>query len=430
MKKSELPTLLVIGNPEENWTELCKEYSSHFKVEQARWDEIFLCNYHDTKHSHISLAPSSEPNCERQKTIRNNIHPTLVLIRMMCHYIGGRLGETPDYRNILYGLYHANIPMINALEDVIAEIEKPIMYGRLRKIRDKYGQDKFPLIPQCYYPEFKSIGFPPSEPFVLKVGFPHAGYGKMRIKDRDELEDIKSIIAINNTYSAAEPLIKTAYELRIVFIAPDYYRAHQRIGPGWKVNFGMANEREDVEMNKRWKNWIDWIFEEFPTMVTFDIDAIVDENGNEYILELNGSSQGFAPEHGNDDLKHMREMVIMKMEEITGKKIRKDQSKENFFVQRNIMKNKMIPQIQSKEKNEMEIELINLRNKIETQQRDLNILENKVQRYSNIIKTKDNQIKNLKIHPGFENGKIIGICCLLCVLIHIFIYSYLPKIKK
>ena len=42
--------------------------------------------------------------------------------------------------------------MINELSAIIAEIEKPIMYGRLRKIRDKYGEKIIPLIKQYYYP--------------------------------------------------------------------------------------------------------------------------------------------------------------------------------------------------------------------------------------------------------------------------------------
>ena len=36
--------------------------------------------------------------------------------------------------------------MINELSAIMAEIEKPIMYGRLRKIRDIYGEKNFPLI--------------------------------------------------------------------------------------------------------------------------------------------------------------------------------------------------------------------------------------------------------------------------------------------
>ena len=251
--KKKLPLLLVIGNPEENWYDLCDEYKDKFQVEQAMWNEIALISYSDQKGVSLTLAPSSRPNSPIQKTFRYNVTPDLVLIRMFSRYIGTRLGNTPDYRNILYGFYHSNNPMINSFEAAMAELEKPVMYGRLKAIEDKVGKEIFPLIPQNYYPEYCQIQFPPPEPFVLKVGFPHAGFGKIRINNRDELEDIKSIIALNNNYSAAEPLIDSAYELRIVFIAPNYYRVNKRMSMNWKVNFGMANERVEIKMEPRCK---------------------------------------------------------------------------------------------------------------------------------------------------------------------------------
>lgn len=63
-------------------------------------------------------------------------------------------------------------------------------------------------------------------------------------------------------------------------------------------------------------------------MMTFAVDAIVDKEGNEYILEVNGSSQGFIPEHQEGDLIHMRDLCIRKMEEVTGKKIFSDEQRQ------------------------------------------------------------------------------------------------------
>ena len=111
--KNDLPLLLVIGNPNENWYDLCKDYSDKFIVEQATWDEIALSSFSNQKGASISLGPSKYANCSRQKVVRNGVCPTLVLIRMFSRYIGHRLGQLPDYRNILYGLYHSNTPMIN-----------------------------------------------------------------------------------------------------------------------------------------------------------------------------------------------------------------------------------------------------------------------------------------------------------------------------
>lgn len=421
--KDDLPLLLVIGNPEENWYDLCKDYSDKFVVEQATWEEIALTSYSDQKKVQISLGPSKRANCPHQQEVRNNVRPTLVLIRMFARYIGHRLGEYPDYRNILYGLYHSNTPMINEFDAVMAELEKPIMYGRLRAIRDKVGETIFPLITQYYYPEYIQIALSPPEPFVLKVGFPHAGYGKIRIFNRDELDDIRSIIALSNDYSAAEPLIDTDYELRIVFIAPDYYRVHKRSSMNWKVNFGMTNVREDVEMNPRWKKWVDLIYQTYPDMLAFDIDAIVDKNGREYILEINGSAQGFAPEHGSEDLMHFRELVIRKMESITKTKILdKEYSVPLPFEIQN--ENSIVTKhIDNDDLNELkEIEIINLKNQIEDLKHELakvNYQKTQFSKYLNDYQLKPNK-KNIFLAIG-KGVFIFFIFLLIVIFLLIFI---------
>ena len=142
-KKENLPTLLVIASTtEEDWIDLCSEYSNYFRVIQTTWDKISFSSYSDSKYPIVSIYPNNNPIYEEQKEIKSNIKPDLILIRNLAHYISGKLEIVPDFRNILYGFYHANIPMINELSAIIAEIEKPIMYGRLRKIRDIYGEKK------------------------------------------------------------------------------------------------------------------------------------------------------------------------------------------------------------------------------------------------------------------------------------------------
>jgi hypothetical protein len=328
---------------------------------------------------------------------------------MFSRYIGSHLGETPDFRNILYGFYHANVPLINDFNALIAELNKPIMYGRLKKIKDEVGEKIFPLIKQYYYPEFSQILITPSEPCVLKVGFPHAGYGKVRIFNRDELEDIASIIAINNTYSATEPLIDVDYELRIIFIAPNYYRAHKRYGMNWKVNFGMASEREDVEMKSNWKKWLDLIYHKYPDMLSFDIDALVDKKGNEYILEINGSCQGFAPEHGDQDLIHMRNLCMRKMESICNIEILEEKDDE--------MKKLFNDKIDIKEikDDEKEIKIINLKNYCSDLQKELNYVKNKL----NEIK------KNYKLLEENKNKKNYFNIIFFIFGILFFVFAYI-----
>ena len=206
--------------------------------------------------------------------------------------------------------------MINSFDANLFDLDRPVMFGILKSIQKRIGKENFPLIPQNYYSDSNEMIISPEAPFVIKYYYPHAGYGKIRVRDFHDFEDVRSIVAIDNHYCAAEPLIDSDYELRIAFIAPDYYRAHKRTSYTWKVNYGSTNIREDVEMTPTYKMWIDEVRKAVPGMECFCIDAIVDKQGKHYILEVNGSSQGFAPEHGTEYLEHMKKLVILKMDEI------------------------------------------------------------------------------------------------------------------
>ena len=352
-KKEKLPTLLVIASTtEEDWVKLCSEYSSHFRVIQTTWDKISLSSYSDSKYPMVSIHPNSNPLYPDQNETINDIKPELVLVRNLARYISSKLETVPDFRNILYGFYHSNIPMINELSAIIAELEKPIMYGRLRKIRDLYGEENFPLIQQYYYPNYSEICITPSAPYVLKVSFPHAGYGKIRVKDYHDLDDLRSILALHKDYAAIEPLIDVDYELRIVFIAP----------------------------NKT-----------YPDMLTFDIDALVDKKGKEYILEVNGSSQGFAPEHGNQDLEHMRDLVVRKMEVILGKDLlREDNEAKSLFKEDNKINVKELD-------NEKDTEIVNLKNLLDDFKHQLNRSNIKYHELKEKYKKNSNDKKNIYI---------------------------------
>ena len=391
-KQSYWPTLLVIASTnEENWVDLCSEYYSQFRVIQTTWDKISLSCYSDSKYPMVTIYQSINPSNPEHNEIIRDIKPDLILIRNLARYISGKLEIVPDFRNILYGFYHSNIPMINELSGIMAELEKPIMYGRLRKIRDTYGEVNFPLIQQYYYPNYSEVCITPNAPYVIKVSYPHAGYGKIRVKDNHDLDDIRSILALHKDYVAIEPLIDVDYELRIVFIAPNYYRVHKRSSLNWKVNYGMSNIREDCEMKPEWKKWVDLIYKTYPDMLTFDIDALVDKKGKEYILEVNGSCQGFAPEHGKQDLEHLRDLVVRKMEVILNKDfLKEDNPAKKLFKDDNKINVNDI-------KFEKDTEIVNLKNTVDDYRIKLNNMKNKYDALNKKFKNDGNRIKNLFI---------------------------------
>lgn len=358
--KEELPIVLVIGPPDEDWYQLCEDCKDKFRIEQAQFDEIGISSY--DKYPIVNIFPPREIKYEFQKN-RRTFTPSLIFIRSCIRYIGCRLGFNPDFRNVFYGFIHGNIPMINSFEACLFDLDRPVMFGILKGIQKRIGKENFPLIPQYYYSDSNEMVISPSTPFVVKYSYPHAGYGKIRVKDHHEFEDIKSIVAIDNHYCAAEPLIDSDYELRIAFIAPDYYRVHKRQSYSWKVNFGATNIREDVEMTPMYKMWIDEVRKSIPGMDCFCIDAIVDKQGKHYILEVNGSAQGFAPEHGTEYLGHMKKLVISRIDEIM------TQRKE--------------PQKEPLKESELAIENLNLKNEIEYLKSQLKEKDQQIEKLSN-----------------------------------------------
>ncbi|KAH0792878.1 Synapsin, ATP binding domain containing protein [Histomonas meleagridis] len=49
-------------------------------------------------------------------------------------------------------------------------------------------------------------------------------------------------------------------------------------------------------------------------METFSIDTIIGKDGKEYILETNGSAQGFTPEHKDEALAKLRDLILSKFQ--------------------------------------------------------------------------------------------------------------------
>ena len=61
-EKTKLPTLLVIaGTSEEDWVQLCSEYSTKFRVIQTTWDRISFSSYSDSKHPMVTIYPNQKP---------------------------------------------------------------------------------------------------------------------------------------------------------------------------------------------------------------------------------------------------------------------------------------------------------------------------------------------------------------------------------
>jgi len=73
-----------------------------------------------------------------------------------------------DYTVHLLGFMHCNTPSINNCQSIFLNLQRPIVYGELLRLRQKYGQKRFPLIDQYFFSEPLGMIFTQDPPIVLK----------------------------------------------------------------------------------------------------------------------------------------------------------------------------------------------------------------------------------------------------------------------
>jgi len=188
------------------------------------------------------------------------------------------------------------------------------MYMHLMRVQRLLGSDNFPLISQYFYSSNRSMSITPEYPIVVKVGHVHAGLGKMLLENHHLFEDLAGVLAIHDDYCTAEPFIEGEYDLRIQKIG-NHYRVYKRIGFGhsWKTNVGSA-VLEEIPLTVQYKTWVDTVAS-VSGMDILALDVIHAKDGKEYILEVNGSPIGLGPTNEIADSKHMRDLIIAKLQQ-------------------------------------------------------------------------------------------------------------------
>jgi len=220
-----------------------------------------------------------------------------------------------DFRNLLYGLQFAQVPSVNSLEAVHGLMERPWAFAALIKIMKRLGPDNFPLITQYYYPNHREMQFTPDFPVAVKVAHGQAGYGKMKVPDCKAFSDLASVMAMNTQYCTAEPFVDGEYDIRIQKIG-SHYRCWKRISISgeWKTNTGTSMVTP-LPLTDQYKMWADEASKLFGGLDILSVDAIHTTTGEEFILEVNGSSSGFMPDTQPEDNSHVRELVLTRISE-------------------------------------------------------------------------------------------------------------------
>lgn len=239
------------------------------------------------------------------------------------------------------------------------------MHSQLLKIQKKIGKDNFPLIEQYYYSDFMQMNITPKYPIVLKVGHVHAGFGKMKLDKQNQFKDLASILALHKDYCTSEVFLNGEYDLRIQVIGSNV-RVFKRTGvsDNWKTNTG-TSMIEDVEVTKTYLSWVKEVRNLFDgKFEIFAIDVLHTEKGEEFILEVNDSSIGLNPNHSKEDLEEIKNLTLEKMKKEIG--IDKDS-------------------IKSTEKNDSEVDLINLKNQVKDLTKENDALKRKGFNYLNYV---------------------------------------------
>jgi len=287
-----------------------EEEEEDLLVEQAAWKDInFLCDA-ESEALRVEIRPSEQPIAGKQEAFRS----ITVDFVLMLETVRGLPDH--DYRNLLFGLAHSNVGSMNSIHATTLMLERSVVFGAMYDIYKRLGKENFPLFLQTYYPDYRVMNNI-ATPAVVKIGAAHSGYGKVICKTEDDIEEVKSIVAMQRDYSTVEPLLNVDYDIRIQKLG-ETYRVFKRSGGGWRAG-GERPNVEELELTPRYKMWADECAKMFGGLDLLEVDVShCRDDNSEFIMEVNNVIT-LNSKHYQEDMLVIGSLALQRMSEYLGK---------------------------------------------------------------------------------------------------------------
>ncbi len=96
-----------------------------------------------------------------------------------------------------------------------------------------------------------------------------------------------------------------------------HYRVYKKVftGSGWKSQFGGA-DLQVVPLTDEFKRWADLAALSHGGSDMLAVDAVVDRDGNKFIIEINGTAIGIQQQFWEEDSLHVAALALRRMNEL------------------------------------------------------------------------------------------------------------------